>query len=190
MDNLNFIIAKNLTNLRKKNKLTQLELAKLLNYSDKAVSKWENGESVPGIDVLCRISQIYNVSLDYIVGENKNAQPVDITPEIKKKRSIITRLSVLAVWFVAILFYTAFDIFMNLKIWVFFCWSVPISVIIAIIFDALWNNHKHLFWLVTALIWSLLICTSLQFFDYNIWQILFIGIPLQIGTVLWAKLVK
>lgn len=188
MENLNFIIAKNLTELRKKNKLTQIELAKLLNYSDKAVSKWENGESVPSVDVLHRLSKIYNVSLDYIVGEQSNSAPVDITPVIKKKRHIITLLSVVAVWFVALLFYTAFDIFSNLKIWILFCWAVPASLIVAVVFDALWNNHRHLFWIVSALIWSVLICLSLQFFNYNIWQILFMGIPLQIGVFLWNKL--
>lgn len=188
MDNLNLTIAKNLTTLRKKNKLTQLELAKLLNYSDKAVSKWENGESVPGIEVLHRLSKIYNVSLDYIVGEKTEQTPVNITPVIKKKRHIITLLSIVVVWFVALLFYTAFDIFSDIKIWILFCWAVPASMIVAIVFDAIWNNHRALFWLVSALIWSMLVCTSLQFFDYNIWQILFIGIPLQIGTILWNKL--
>ncbi|MFQ8954332.1 MAG: helix-turn-helix domain-containing protein [Oscillospiraceae bacterium] len=52
MEKLNFIIAKNLSELRRKNKLTQLEVAEKLNYSDKAVSKWEQGESLPGIEVL------------------------------------------------------------------------------------------------------------------------------------------
>ena len=47
MEKLNFIIAKNLSELRRKNKLTQLEVAEKLNYSDKAVSKWEQGESLP-----------------------------------------------------------------------------------------------------------------------------------------------
>ena len=190
MENLNFVIAKNLTALRKNNKLTQLELAKLLNYSDKAVSKWENGESVPSIDVLHRISKIYNVSLDYIVGEKVADTPVSVTSEIRKKRIIITLLSVLAVWFVALLFYTAIDIFSDYKIWILFCWAVPASMIVTIVFDALWNRHRLLFWLVSVLIWSFLICLSLQFFNYNIWQILFIGIPLQIGAVLWAKLLK
>ena len=49
MEKLNFIIAKNLSELRRKNKLTQLEVAEKLNYSDKAVSKWEQGEALPGI---------------------------------------------------------------------------------------------------------------------------------------------
>lgn len=188
MENLNLIIAKNLTNLRKKNKLTQLELAQMLNYSDKAVSKWENGESVPGIDVLHRISKIYNVSLDFIVGEQTASVPLTITQPIKKKRNIITLLSLVAVWFVVLLFYLAFDIFSGLRIWMLFCWAVPASLIVSIVFDAIWNNHRVLFWLVSGLIWSILVCTSLQFFNYNIWQILFIGIPLQIGAVLWNKL--
>jgi len=188
MDNLNFIIGKNLTALRKKNKLTQLELAQMLNYSDKAVSKWENGESVPSIEALHKISKIYNVSLDYLVGEQTASKPVDITPVIKKKRNIITLLSIVVVWFVVLLFYLAFDIFSNLKIWMLFCWAVPASLIVSIVFDSLWNKHRTLFWLVSALIWSILVCTSLQFFNYNIWQILFIGIPLQIGTILWNKL--
>ena len=41
MDNINLTVAKNLSDLRKQNKLTQLEVAEKLNYSDKAVSKWE-----------------------------------------------------------------------------------------------------------------------------------------------------
>ena len=52
MDELKEIIAKNLTELRTCAHLTQLQLAEMLNYSDKAVSKWERGEAVPDIRVL------------------------------------------------------------------------------------------------------------------------------------------
>ena len=190
MENLNFIIGKNLTFLRKHNKMTQLELAEKLNYSDKAISKWENGESIPSVEVLCKLSKIYNVSLDSLVGEKSDNEPMVITPMHKRKRTIITMLSILAVWFVAVLFYIAFDIFSDINLWILFCWSVPATMIVSIVFDAVWNKHRLLFWLVTGLIWSLLLCTSLQFFNYNIWQILFIGIPLQIGAILWAKLLK
>lgn len=190
MENLNFIIGKNLTFLRKHNKMTQLELAEKLNYSDKAISKWENGESIPSVEVLCKLSKIYNVSLDSMVGEKSANEPMVITPMHKRKRTIITMLSILAVWFVAVLFYIAFDIFSDINLWILFCWSVPATMIVSIVFDAVWNKHRLLFWLVTGLIWSLLLCTSLQFFNYNIWQILFIGIPLQIGAILWAKLLK
>ena len=48
------VIAQNIAELRKSNNMTQLELAEKLNYSDKAVSKWERGESVPDVAVLMR----------------------------------------------------------------------------------------------------------------------------------------
>ena len=88
MNDLNFIIAKNLTELRKKNGLTQAELAEKLNYSDKAVSKWEKGESLPGIEVLYKLGELYGVSLDYIAGR-ETAMPV-FPSSAKNKYNIIT----------------------------------------------------------------------------------------------------
>ena len=67
MNDLKDVIAKNLTELRTHARLTQLQLAEMLNYSDKAVSKWERGDAIPDIRVLVRISEIYGVSLDDIV---------------------------------------------------------------------------------------------------------------------------
>ena len=63
MEKLNLIIAKNLSELRRQNKLTQLEVAEKLNYSDKAVSKWEQGESLPGIEVLYKLAKLYGDSI-------------------------------------------------------------------------------------------------------------------------------
>ena len=55
MEDIKKIISKNIQTLRKDADLTQSELAERLNYSDKAVSKWERGESVPDIVVLKQI---------------------------------------------------------------------------------------------------------------------------------------
>ena len=49
MSEVKQIIGANLTELRKKKHLTQAELASKLNYSDKAISKWEHGDAVPSI---------------------------------------------------------------------------------------------------------------------------------------------
>ena len=112
MEKLNFIIAKNLSELRRKNKLTQLEVAEKLNYSDKAVSKWEQGESLPGIEVLYKLAKLYGVSMDYIVGE-KEAKPARAAfgGLTQKRKRIITLLSVLGVWLVATVFYIFYNIF-------------------------------------------------------------------------------
>ena len=110
MDNINLTVAKNLSDLRKQNKLTQLEVAEKLNYSDKAVSKWEQGESLPGIEVLYRLSRLYGVSLDYLVGDERAPEPKAVQPTVRSRRRIITLLSVLAVWLTSTILYIAFDI--------------------------------------------------------------------------------
>lgn len=190
MENFNFTVAKNLTSLRKKNKLTQAELAEKLNYSDKAVSKWEQGESLPGIEVLYKLSRLYGVSLDYMVGEsNGKTRPAPLGI-VQKRRNIITLLSVIAVWLVATVLYTLFNVTTGKSYWQFFCWAVPVSLAVAIVFDAMWHRRRFLFVIISALIWTLLLCFCLQFVSYNIWIILGIGVPLQAAALLCARMVK
>ena len=74
MQNLKPVIAKNISNLRQKNNMTQGDLASKLNYSDKAVSKWERAESVPDIAVLKEIADLFDVTLDYLVSDNSEQQ--------------------------------------------------------------------------------------------------------------------
>ena len=72
MENVKAIIAKNLVELRKSKRMTQQELAEKLNYSDKAISRWEHAETLPDIETLCRICDIYGVSFEYLL--SKDAQ--------------------------------------------------------------------------------------------------------------------
>ena len=190
MEKLNIIIGKNLQILRKKNKITQAQLAEKLNYSDKAVSKWEKGESLPPIDVFYKLSRMYKVSLDSIVGEEKvKVREID-KQDLKKRYLHITLLSILAVWLIAFILFVAFDIFAGKNIWMCFAWAVPVSSIVAMVFDCVWNKCKMLFGILTVLVWSILLCFAIQFIGFNIWKILLIGIPLQIGIVIWSRMVK
>ena len=68
MNSVNFgkIVAK----LRKERKMTQCDLAKMLNISDKAVSKWESGMGYPDIAQLPALSEIFEVSIDYLLKGN------------------------------------------------------------------------------------------------------------------------
>ena len=52
MNDIKKIIGANISVLRQGHKMTQLDLAEKLNYTDKAVSKWERGDSVPDVLVL------------------------------------------------------------------------------------------------------------------------------------------
>lgn len=56
-----------IAHLRKGNKYTQEQLAEKLKVSSQAVSKWENGNAVPEIPLLCEMSRLFNCSVDRIL---------------------------------------------------------------------------------------------------------------------------
>ena len=78
MEDIKSIVAKNITELRLLNNMTQMELAEKLNYSDKTISKWERAESSPDIAVLVDIADLFGVSLDYLVSQGKQAKGNEI----------------------------------------------------------------------------------------------------------------
>lgn len=57
--------------IRKKNNLTQKELADKLYVTYQAVSKWENNKSIPDISILQNISKIFNIDLNYLTNTKK-----------------------------------------------------------------------------------------------------------------------
>ena len=61
------IIGSKITKLRKDLNLTQLELAEKIYVTPQAVSKWEKGRSVPSIDVLIGLTNLFNISIDYLL---------------------------------------------------------------------------------------------------------------------------
>lgn len=65
-----------LVNLRKKHNLTQKELAEKLLVTSQAISKWENGRGIPDIEMLKKLSEIFNVDISDILDgkENKNGK--------------------------------------------------------------------------------------------------------------------
>ncbi|MBQ7706381.1 MAG: helix-turn-helix domain-containing protein [Lachnospiraceae bacterium] len=101
MQNLKPIIAKNISNLRQQNNMTQGDLADKLNYSDKAISKWERAESIPDVAVLKKIADLFEVTLDYLVSENNekiasetdtsiNAETKNASPDYKYEQEEVS----------------------------------------------------------------------------------------------------
>lgn len=61
----------NLRKYRKEKKLTQEQLADLLNVSFQTISKWEKEKTEPNIDTLIKIASIFNITLDELIGVKK-----------------------------------------------------------------------------------------------------------------------
>ena len=108
MDELKETIAKNLVQLRTEARLTQLQLAEMLNYSDKAVSKWERGDAIPDLRVLIKLANIYNITVDDIISSSAHERMVKPKMNTGKKRALIIALSVGLCWFVATVLFMIF----------------------------------------------------------------------------------
>ena len=191
MDKLSNNFAKNLSALRTENKMTQGELAAKLNYSDKSVSKWERGESIPPIETLKAISEVFGVTIDYLISDNGNGNlDKTYTPKENSKNKItITFLAVLLVWFLAIVIYFyAVTLLKDYGYWRVFVVAVPLSLIVLLVFNSIWGKMKLTYVIVSLLVWTTLTTIYLFFVSHNPWLIFILGIPLQIAIILWSNL--
>lgn len=77
------MLSEKIAALRKQNGFSQETFAEMLDVSRQAVSKWESGSSIPEIDKIIRMSEIFNVTTDYLLKDNlshpTSAEPLDDT---------------------------------------------------------------------------------------------------------------
>ena len=181
-EKINNIIANNLSNLRKKSGLTQLQLAEEMNYSDKAISKWEKGDCVPNIYVLLTLARFYGVDIKDIVCNNPKIEPKKDKKNIKV---IWAFLSAAIVFLVAtISFVIAFYALELLRPWLSFVIAIPISALVNGILFTTWKWRIRAAISYSLFIWSAIFAISLILQSYQIWLIYLIGIPLQVIMVL------
>lgn len=194
MDELKKTVAKNLTELRRSAGMTQLELAEKLNYSDKAVSKWESGASLPDVTVLYQIAKLYGVTVDYLLSEEHKIPIKEMVHEtmVSRRHLIITLMSVVLAWLIATACFTLLSI-LDVKgmLWLCFVWPVPISMIIILIFNSIWGKPRANYIIISLLIWSFLASVYLSLIKYNnYWLIFTVGIPGQLIVALWSGMFR
>ena len=88
-EKLKLQIGTNIASHRKKNGLTQAGLAERLNYSDKAVSKWERGESVPDVITLVQLAEQFEISVEDLLSD-PNALPAGTPGSLEKAMSQVS----------------------------------------------------------------------------------------------------
>lgn len=76
-------IGNNIKNLRRQRGMTQEELARRLNITAAAVSKWENMDSYPDISVLIPIAEVFGVTLDALMGYDLEREELEVTKKLK-----------------------------------------------------------------------------------------------------------
>lgn len=183
------IIANNISDLRKAVPLTQAELAEKLNYSDKAVSKWERGESIPDVIILKQIADLFGVTVDYLLEEEHDYSSVTQSVPFQKKQKhlIITALSCSLVFLIATVFFSVLGITTELsRLWLAYVYCVPICSILLIVFNSIWGKKRLNYFFISLLVWSFLASVYLTVGNYQNWLIFIIGVPGQVIILLWA----
>jgi transcriptional regulator with XRE-family HTH domain len=181
MENYKEIIAANLVALRKSRKMTQQDLAEKLNYSDKAISRWEHAETLPDIETLCKICEIYGVRFEYLL---QKEQPKVNNPYIVRTNTpiqiLIMFIAICSVWIGMLFVYIYVDTILSKNLWTLFIWAIPLSAFVAQVYNRLYFGNRTLKCVMhSVFMWSLLLSFYLEMLEYNIWMLFIVGIPIQ-----------
>lgn len=200
MKTLKEIVGENLVELRKNKKLTQFELAEQLNYSDKSISKWENGDTLPDLETLNNLCKFYGVTLDYLthpVEENKDSF---ILNKDENRRSLINHILItvlvnIVIWTIATIIFVYSLIEPNLQgnnYWLAFIYAVPLSCIVSILFARVYFRKKILYFIIWSIfVWSAITSIFLTYLPFGIiWPLFLIGIPAQGALLTWFFIKK
>lgn len=195
----------NIAAYRKSMGLTQAGLAEKLNYSDKAVSKWERAESIPDVLTLTQLAELFDVTVnDLLVDPNELPEQTGKVEQVmsaavekamkrKANKRIILGLSSLLVWFVALLMFVIFSSLDVPKSWIAFIYALPADAIVRLSLRSAWKDFRRNQWLVSGIMWGTILSifmTLLLFFDFNLWKIFLLGIPGQLAIFLAFRLKK
>lgn len=198
-------IGANIALYRKRSGLTQAGLAAKLNYSDKAISKWERGESIPDVITLLQLAEQFEITVNELLSD-PNALPEDNDPgklekamtqvsekALKRKanKNVILALSSTLVWFVALLVVVVLSSFDIPHSSLSFLYAVPINAIVLLSLRSAWRDFRWNRWLISMIVWGFLVsihASLMVFLKFNMWRMFLLGIPGEIATTLWFRL--
>lgn len=201
-------IGANIAAYRKRDGLTQANLAEKLNYSDKAVSKWERGESVPDVLTLMQLAEQFGITVNDLVCD-PNALPEHSDSKLEKamtqvsekalkrkaNKNVIQALSSTLVWFVALLAFVILSSFDSLERYscLLFFVAIPANAIVLLSLRSAWHDFRWNQMLITIIVWGSLLSiymVGLSVFQYNFWKLFLLGIPGQLAIFLWFRLFR
>ena len=208
LEKLRTQIGANIAAYRKSAGLTQAGLAEKLNYSDKAVSKWERGDSVPDVLTLVQLADQFGITVnDLLIDPNELPTDSDSRLEkamtqvsekaLKRKadKNIILALSSTLVWFVALLAFvllSSFD-FLDKYSCLLFFYAIPANAIVLLSLRSAWHDFRWNKALISIIVWGSLLsiyATLMIVCLYNFWKIFLLGIPGQIAIFLWFRMFR
>lgn len=189
MDEMKKIAAENITKLRVSLNMTQAQLGEQLNYSDKSVSKWERGESIPDVFVLKQIADLAGVTVDYIITPHNPDEEVKVEKKVHRYSRRFITLTVLAgIWALAVLIFVVLWL-TGIISWLVFIYAVPVSLITLLVLNSVWGDRTWNLYIISGIVWGIICSIYLSALQYNWWQLFLLGIPAQI-IIIFAFSIK
>jgi transcriptional regulator with XRE-family HTH domain len=189
-EELKTITARNIARLRGEKHLTQYELGLKLNYSDKAVSRWERGEAIPDAFVLRQMSELFGVTVDTLL---RDADKETARKGEKMKKQIdaprVMMISILGIWALALLVFIVLHL-AGITQFIIFVYALPVSLITLLVLNSKFGKVRMNLYIISGLIWSLLFALYMTFFTFmhaNWWILFLLGIPAQLIVLLSFK---
>ena len=180
MDDLKKVVAGNIIKLRTSMNLTQAQLGEKLNYSDKSISKWERGESVPDVFVLKTIADMAGVTVDYIITPHDPDEEVQIEAKGPRYSRRFITLTVLAgIWALAVLVFVVLWL-CGIFNWLVFIYAIPVSLITLLVLNSVWGDRSWNLYIISGLVWGIICSIYLTAIRFTWWQLFLLGIPAQI----------
>lgn len=194
-------ISNNIVINRKRLQLTQADLAQRLNYSDKAVSKWERAESVPDVTTLVQLSELFGITVNDLLAEPgaRSAAPESDSPvqaetvQRPVNKTVIGWLSSILVWFIALLVFVVLSYCEVSGFWIGFVVAVPVNAVVLLSLNSAWRNFRWHRLLISFLMWGLLLTLFTVLAVYTklcLPRIFLLGLPGQLAIVLWSRLYR
>ena len=181
MDELKLIFASNLIRLRTAAGMTQAELGEQLNYSDKSISKWERGEAIPDAAVLKRMSEIFGVTVDYLLNEHDAWQPGPEPSACDRSHHAIILVALMGIVTLAVLVFVVLWLWLGAVEWIVFACFVPAAVINYLVLNSVFFGGRGNLYVVLGLVASIFAVGYLVLlrFGMNFWQLFLIVIPAE-----------
>ncbi len=191
MDERKATIASNLIRLRLAAGMTQAELGEKLNYSDKAISKWERGDVTTDVFVLMQIAEVFGVDVDYLLKPHNEIEPVIYTRADSGSYTtdMITLVTLLGIWTMALFVFVILWI-CGMVVWLVFVYAVPVSLVTLLVLNSVWNNGRKNCFIIAALVLSIIATVYLTFLKRNFWQLFILAIPSLLLVFLGARIGK
>ncbi len=179
MEDVKAIVSQNITRLRKENGLTQAELAKLIGYSDKAISRWETGDVIPDLETIYALSEVFGAPVSAITEKPREEEDPGLRFS-KVSRKVLSQLFLVCeIWFILCAVFVYVKLTKQASLWQIFVWGVPATAFLLWFFNRKEKANVLLFVLATVFVWSLIACVYLHLLQANPWYMFFLGLPLQ-----------